>query len=128
MYLGGVRKIPLVCGWLECAVVLLAGASFLVARTSGTQNVAQQSHVALGIISMVFALGIGLVTRALQRGSDLARTPFVLIQVFVAIGAYLGITSTALGPQIMGFSAVLVALVAVSGLIYAARMENKSQA
>jgi peptidoglycan/LPS O-acetylase OafA/YrhL len=99
----------------------VGGASFLFAHTSGTQNVGNESHIALAVVCFAFAAGIGLATYGLQRESELAQTPFVLIQVFVAIGAYLGISSTEMSPRILGGLALAVALVAVVAAVRARR-------
>ena len=121
MYRGLVRRISVTCGIAEWVFVAIAGLSFLFARTWGTQNVAQQSHIALGLICLAFAAGIGLTTFGLARGSDLAQTPFILIQVFVGIGAYLGISSTSTQPKLLGGLAMVVALVAAVTAVLAKR-------
>jgi|GEM_PF-843430 len=121
-----VQKIAAVCGWAEAVSVLLGGASFLFAQTSGTQNVGEQAHFALSFVCFAFAAGIALATYGLQKGSDLAQTPFVLIQVFVGIGAYLGIGSTSAQPKILGAIAMIVALVAGITAILAHRGRQNS--
>lgn len=121
MYVCPVQKISVICGAAESIFVLIAGSSFLFARTWGTQNLAQESHIALGLVCLAFAAGIGLATFGLQRGSDLAQTPFVLIQVFVGIGAYLGIGSTSTQPKILGWLAMVLAVVAVVTTVLARR-------
>ena len=125
MYLWIVQKISVLCGIAEWVFVALVGTSFLFARTWGTQNLAQESHVALGLVCLAFAAGIGLATFGLARGSDLAQTPFILIQVFVGIGAYLGIGSSSTQPKLLGGLAMAVAVVgAVSAVL--ARRANKN--
>jgi hypothetical protein len=116
-----VQKISVICGIAEWVFVAIAGTSFLFARTWGTQNLAQESHVALGLVCLAFAAGIGLATFGLARGSDLAQTPFILIQVFVGIGAYLGIGSTSTQPKLLGGLAMAVAIVAAGSAILAKR-------
>lgn len=125
VYVCAVQKISVICGAAEAIFVLIAGSSFLFAHTWGTQNLAQESHIALGLVCLAFAAGIGLATYGLHRGSDLAQTPFVLIQVFVGIGAYLGIGSTSTQPKVLGGLAMAVAIVgAVSAVL--ARRNNKN--
>ena len=81
--------------------------------------------MALGFVCLAFAAGIGLATFGLARGSDLAQTPFILIQVFVGIGAYLGIGSSSTQPKLLGGLAMAVAVVgAVSAVL--ARRANKN--
>lgn len=118
------QKISVLCGWFESVCVLVGGAAFLFAHTSGTQNVGSQSHIALALVCFAFAAGIGLATYGLQCESELAQTPFVLIQVFVAIGAYLGISSTELPPRILGGLASAVALLAVVAAVRARRSSD----
>jgi len=116
-----VRRISVTCGIAEWVFVALAGLSFFFARTWGTQNLAQQSHIALGFVCLAFSAGIALATFGLSRGSDLAQTPFILIQIFVGIGAYLGISSTATQPRLLGGLAMIVALVATVTAVLANR-------
>ena len=118
------QKISVVFGWFEAACVLIGGASFLFAHTSGTQNVGNQSHIALAIVCFAFAAGIGLATYGLQRNSDLAQTPFIMIQVFIAIGAYLGISSTEMLPRILGGLALTLAAVTTLTAALARRNYN----
>ena len=126
VYRGIVRKIAVICGWVEAVSVLAGGASFLFAHTWGTQNVNEKAHVALGVVCWAFAAGIALATYGLQKGSDLAQTPFVLIQVFVGIGAYLGIGSTSVEPRILGSVAMVMAIVGALTAILANRDGPKS--
>jgi drug/metabolite transporter (DMT)-like permease len=121
-----VRRISVTCGIAEWVFVALAGLSFFFARTWGTQNVAQESHIALGLVCLAFSAGIGLATFGLSRGSDLAQTPFILIQVFVGIGAYLGIGSTATQPRLLGGLAMVVALVGAVTAVLAKRDAKES--
>ena len=116
-----VQKICVVCGWIEAVFVFIGGACFLFARTWGTQNVAEQAHVALGIVCLAFSGGIALATCGVRKGSDLAQTPFVLIQVFVGIGAYLGIGSTSVQPKILGGLAMALAVIAAVTAVLARR-------
>ena len=126
VYRGIMQRIAVICGWVEALSVLIGGAAFLFAHTSGTQNVDDKAHVALGIVCLVFAAGIALATYGLQKSSDLAQTPFVLIQVFVGIGAYLGIGSTSAEPRILGSVAMVMAIVAAITAVLANRGGPKS--
>jgi len=122
-----VQKISVICGAAESVFVLIAGASFLLAHTWGAQNLTDQSHIALGFLCFAFAACMGLATFGVQRGSDLAWTPFFLVQVFVGIGAYLGLGSTSTSPKLLGGLAMTVAVLATVTAVLARRSATGAQ-
>jgi len=69
--------------------------------------------LALTSIFIVFAVAVGAVCRGLLKGSRGARTPFMLIQVFVLISAYTLMTGQAGLYQAIG---LLVAVLGIAGL------------
>ena len=117
------RIIYTVCGYAEAAFVSGLGALFFVSRTSGTQNVDSNAHVVLAIMCFIFALCIGFATYGAGRGVWATRTPFILLQVFIDLGAYLGVQSDSVAVRVVSWIVLIVSWIALYAVLYRPRSE-----
>jgi hypothetical protein len=80
------RKVVLACGLTEAISVFGYGLSILISGTIDHSNVG--SPLVQFIIYSLFGAALAAIVRGLSLGQNWARTPFYLIQIFVAIAGY----------------------------------------
>ena len=83
-------------------------------NTSGTRQ--STAPIVLLSIYLIFALGIGAVARGFLTGSGFARTPFMLIQIFVLVSAYTFFSGDGIPVKITG---VMLGMLGAAGLAIA---------
>lgn len=93
-------------------VVLLVLGVLLVVRTIGGKESDAGRSLTLAIVVLVFALGAGLIARALLRAQDGARSPTLVWGVFVVL---IGVTLARGGAPALGVLVVVVGVATLAG-------------
>lgn len=110
------RQAALIAGLETVALVLFALAVGIASfNTRGTNTGA--SPVAEVVVYLLFAVGMGLITRGLWQRSRMARTPMVLAQTFGLISAWLFIEGTGWAVP----AGWIIAAVSVAGIVLTMR-------
>lgn len=117
------RKIAVICGFIEASALLLFGIFILVTQTKETGVRGSSPHpLILLTVYALFAIGVLAVTYGLARRRDWAKTPFGLIQVFaLLVFAYLPISGSGTMARLAGTA---VAIISVLALVSLLRMSN----
>lgn len=113
------RKVALICGLVEAVSLVIFAISVLVKETSENGVRGSGPHpVVLFVIFQIFAVSIALVTRALWRKSQWARTPFGLIQIFaLLVFAYLPLSGSGTLARLAGAMVAIVSMTALFALV-----------
>ena len=113
------RKVAVICGFIEASALLLFGIFILVTQSEETGVRGSSPHpLILLTVYAIFAIGVLAVTYGLANRKDWAKTPFGLIQVFaLLVFAYLPISGSGTSARLAGIAVALISVVALISLL-----------
>lgn len=106
------RKVVLAVGLMEA--IGFAGYAVAVLAIGLRQEQTPSAPAIEATIYLIFAALLALIVRALAAGSNIARTPYFLAQLFGLIIAYTLIVGDGLAVQLTG---ALIAIVSALGIV-----------
>ncbi|CAB4329578.1 unannotated protein [freshwater metagenome] len=109
------RKTVLAVGVIETLVVFGYGLSIVIRGTYEHSQVG--SPLVQFIIYTIFASSLAATTVGISKGQNWARTPFYLLQCFVAIAGYTLVSGTILIYQIVGLVTTAIGVVGFIALL-----------
>ncbi|CAB5049064.1 unannotated protein [freshwater metagenome] len=109
------RKTVLAVGVIETLVIFGYGLSIVIRGTYEHSQVG--SPLVQFIIYTIFAALLAATTLGISKGQNWARTPYYLLQCFVAIAGYTLISGTILVYQIVGLVTTAIGVVGFIALV-----------
>lgn len=106
------RKVSYLIGFAESIALAGYAASLLIAAKLANSTVGAPAIETA--IYLIFATLIFLTTNGVRNIRSWARTPYLLIQIFMVIAAYTLLSGTELSYKISG---AVIGLVAITGLV-----------
>ncbi len=104
-------------------VVMSAGLAFASFNTEGSRNSA--APIVEIIIYLAFAVALFFIARGIARGNSMARSPFVVAQVFALVVAWTLFQGDGFWVNSTGALVALVALIGLGGAVAAIRGEQQ---
>lgn len=106
------KKLTIAIGAIESAVIFLYGLSIVIRGTVDHSSVG--SPLVQFIIYSTLAASLAACTRGISKNQNWARTPYLLLQLFIGIAGYTLFSGTILVYKITG---VIVTAFGVAGFI-----------
>jgi hypothetical protein len=107
-----VKKLALVIGASESAVIFLYGLSIVIRGTVDHSSVG--SPLVQFIIYTILAASLTACTRGISKQQNWARTPYFLLQIFIGIAGYTLFSGT---PLVYKGAGVIVLAAGVTGFV-----------
>ena len=116
------RKLTIAIGTIESGAIFLYGLVIVIRGTLDKSTLG--SPLVQFIIYTVFALSLAACTRGISKHQNWARTPFFLLQMFIAIAGYTLFSGTLMVYKVVG---VVVAAVGAVGFVALLRTPQEDQ-
>jgi hypothetical protein len=110
-----VKKIALIIGAIESAVIFIYGLSIVIRGTVDHSSVG--SPLVQFVIYSIIAASLAAFTRGISKDQNWARTPFFLLQIFIGIAGQLLFSGTIFVYKIAGVVVVIAGIVGFVALI-----------
>jgi hypothetical protein len=107
-----VKKLTLVIGTVESLAIFLYGLSIVIRGTVEHSSVG--SPLVQFIIYSILAGSLAACTRGISKNQNWARTPYLLLQLFIGIAGYTLVSGTIMIYKVAG---VVVAIFGIAGFV-----------
>lgn len=109
------KKLALVIGAIESITIFLYGLSIVIRGT--VENSTVGSPLVQFIIYSMLAGSLAACTRGISKQQNWARTPYLLLQLFIGIAGYTLLSGTLLVYKIIGTVVLIVSVVGFIALV-----------
>ena len=106
------KKLTIAIGTVESAAIFLYGLAIVIKGTLDKSTAG--SPLAQFVIYSIFAASLAACTRGISKQQNWARTPYLLLQMFVVVAGYTLFSGTAMVYKVIG---VVVTAVGVAGFV-----------